>query len=256
MTKLQHIAIIMDGNGRWATDRSLKRSEGHLAGAKAVREALSTAIEHKIPYLSLYAFSTENWNRPREEVNYLFNLFCDFVQKELPEMLQQGIRLRMVGDIQKLPFSTKKALQYAMEKTKNGTNLELILALNYSGTSEILHAIKQSAIQTLTTDEVLQSIITASKNKTSLKKELTRLFSETSYTETTLREHFFYPELPDPDLIIRTSGELRLSNFYLFQAAYAEFYFTDVLWPDFTKDEFERALEAFAKRKRRFGSVE
>lgn len=254
MTKPQHIAIIMDGNGRWAQARSLKRSEGHLAGAKAVRETLSACVLHEIPYLSLYAFSTENWNRPQEEVNYLFKLFVDFVQKELPEMQKQGIRLRMIGDQEQLPFATKKALQYAINKTKNNKNTELILALNYSGSTELLRAARHSAQELVTSDDALETLMKIT-NKASLKKELMRLLSDNSYTEKTLRQHLFYPEVPDPDLIIRTSGELRLSNFYLLQAAYSEFYFTDVLWPDFTKNDFELALEAYAKRKRRFGKI-
>jgi len=256
MIKPNHIAIIMDGNGRWAQERALPRSEGHLAGAKAVRTVLTECMQHEIPHLSLYAFSTENWNRPQDEVNYLFKLFCDFINKELPRMIKEGIRLSMIGEKGKLPLATRKALEYALKKTANGTKTELTLALNYSGSREIVQAVRKSAYETLCSSENLEKIMKASNNESTLKKEFLRIFSEKNYTEQSLRDHFFHPSLPDPDLIIRTSGELRLSNFYLFQAAYSELYFSDVYWPDFSAHDFQLALEAYAKRKRRFGKIE
>ena len=256
MKKPKHIAIIMDGNGRWAQERGLKRSEGHLAGAQTVRTVLTECVRHEIPHVSLYAFSTENWNRPQEEVNYLFTLFCEFTNKELPLMLKEGIRLNVIGEKSNLPLATRKALDYAIKKTAKGTNTELTLALNYSGSQEIIQAARKSAYESLCSPENLERIIKAAQNEATLKKEFARIFSETDYTEANLRKHFFYPELPDPDLIIRTSGELRLSNFYLFQAAYSELYFTDVYWPDFSALDFKLALDVYANRKRRFGKID
>ena len=256
MTKPNHIAIIMDGNGRWAQERGLKRSDGHLAGANAVSTALTECMRYEIPHLSLYAFSTENWNRPQDEINYIFKLFCDFVTKELPRMVKESIRLSMIGEKANLPLATRTALDHALKKTAKGTKTELTLAINYSGSQEIMQAARKSAYESLSSPENLEKIMKASKSEASLKKEFLRIFSEKNYTENTLREHFFHPSLPDPDLVIRTSGELRLSNFYLFQAAYSELYFTDVYWPDFSAHDFQLALEAYANRKRRFGKIE
>lgn len=255
----KHIAIIMDGNGRWATQRGLSRSEGHLAGAKTVEVVIKECLRHKIPHLSLYAFSTENWNRPREEVNYLFELFCQFVKSELPLMLEEGIRFSMIGDKTKLPQSAQTALEHAISETKNGKNLELTLAINYSGTQEILHAVRQSAAEILLQNkqkEYIQNLINSQKSSEEILTYLASLFDTTNYTEQNLRNNLYLPSLPDPDFIIRTSGELRLSNFYLLQAAYAEFYFTDTLWPDFSAQDFEKALIAYQNRKRRFGKID
>lgn len=255
MTLPKHIAIIMDGNGRWATQKGLSRSEGHLAGAKTVEVVIKECLRHKIPHLSLYAFSTENWNRPQEEVNYLFELFCQFVKSELPLMLEEGIRFSMIGDKKRLPETAKKALEQAINETKDGQNLELTLAINYSGTQEILHAVRQSAAEIILQNK--QKIQTVIDNKSDdLIQYLTSFFDDTHYTEQNLRSNLYLPNLPDPDLIIRTSGELRLSNFYLLQAAYAEFYFTDTLWPDFSAEDFEKALAAYKNRKRRFGKID
>lgn len=257
MTLPKHIAIIMDGNGRWATQRGLSRSEGHLAGAKTVEVVIKECLRHKIPHLSLYAFSTENWNRPQEEVNYLFELFCQFVKSELPLMLEEGIRFSMIGDKTKLPQSAQEALEHAISETKNGKNLELTLAINYSGTQEILHAVRQSVTEILLQNkQKIQSVIDNKKKSEDVLAYLTSLFDATQYTEQNLRSNLYLPSLPDPDLIIRTSGELRLSNFYLLQAAYAEFYFTDTLWPDFSAGDFEKALIAYQNRKRRFGKID
>lgn len=257
MTALpKHIAIIMDGNGRWATEKGLARSEGHLAGAKTVELVIKECLRHKIPHLSLYAFSTENWNRPKEEVSYLFELFCQFVEKELPLMQEEGIRFSMIGDKTELPENAQISLQNAVERTKNGSSLELTLALNYSGTSEILHAVRQSAAQILTDGETLHTIQDLAHNSEALAAYLASLFDKQHYTEQNLRNNLYLPSLPDPDLIIRTSGELRLSNFYLLQAAYAEFYFTDTYWPDFSAQDFEKALIAYQNRKRRFGKID
>lgn len=255
MTLPKHIAIIMDGNGRWATEKGLSRSEGHLAGAKTVELAIKECLRHKIPHLSLYAFSTENWNRPKEEVNYLFELFCQFVEKELPLMQEEGIRFSMIGDKTQLPETTQKYLENAIQQTKQGKNLELTLALNYSGTQEILHAVRESAKKILTQKEHLEKIQSLAQNSEALADYLASLFDKTNYTEQNLRGCLYLPDLPDPDLIIRTSGELRLSNFYLLQSAYSEFYFTDTYWPDFSEKDFELALTAYQNRKRRFGKI-
>ncbi len=257
MTKPNHIAIIMDGNGRWAEQRGLKRIEGHLAGAQTVRSVLTECVQQEIPYLTLYAFSTENWKRPEEEVTGLFKLFCDFVQKELPLMIEHNVKLSMIGDKTQLPLATRKALDYALSKTAHGTSTELILALNYSGTQELVKATRESALDVLCKEEVLNKIIDLSQKKKTklLKAELEEIFSDKNFGLENLRAHHYHPNIPDPDLIIRTSGELRLSNFYLLQAAYSEFYFTDVLWPDFSVEDFRLALDHFSNRKRRFGKV-
>lgn len=256
MTLPKHIAIIMDGNGRWATERGLSRSEGHLAGAKTVELVIKECLRHKIPHLSLYCFSTENWNRPQEEVKYLFSLFCQFVEQQLPLMQKEGIRFSMIGDKSELPQKTREYLDNAIEKTKNGENLELTLALNYSGTQELVHAVRQSAVEILTDKKNIEKIQTIANNSEALTDFFASLFDKNHYTEQNLRSNLYLPNLPDPDLIIRTSGELRLSNFYLLQAAYSEFYFTETYWPDFTAQDFEKALTAYQNRKRRFGKID
>ncbi len=254
MIKPKHIAFIMDGNGRWATERGLSRSEGHLAGTKAVRIVLTECVRNQIPFVTLYAFSTENWNRPQEEVSTLFKLFCEFVQKELPLMIEKGIKLSMIGDKERIPLAAKKALDYAIKKTAKGENTELILALNYSGSQELVHAAKQSCLGLLQNDDNLERIQNSAKNIKALKAELSKIITE-QYTDQTLKNCLYHARIPDPDLIVRTGGELRLSNFYLLQAAYAELYFSDVYWPDFSGEDFELALNAFANRKRRFGKI-
>ncbi len=246
----------MDGNGRWATEKGLSRSEGHLAGANTVERIIKECLRYKIPHLSLYAFSTENWKRPKEEVNYLFELFCQFVEKELSLMQEEGIRFTMVGDKTKLPEKTLISLENVISKTKNGKKLELTLAINYSGTQELLYASRNSAIKVLTNPQNLQEIQKIAQNTTALTQYFTTLFSEENYTEELLRSCLYLPDLPDPDLIIRTSGELRLSNFYLLQSAYSEFYFTQTYWPNFSEKDFELALQAYSQRKRRFGKIE
>lgn len=251
-----HVAIIMDGNGRWAQEKGLKRSAGHLAGSETVRTTIQECVKLGIRYLTLYAFSTENWKRPKEEVNYLFSLFCDFVQKELPLLVKEGVRLTMIGQKSDLPLATRTALKYAMQKTAKGKNMELILALNYSGTDEIVHATRESVLALFDTPKTLEKIRQHSTNDKDLKKYLGKLFSEKNYGIENIQNQVYNPNAPAPDLIIRTGGELRLSNFYLLQAAYAEFYFTDVYWPDFQVKDFHDALDAYKKRKRRYGATE
>lgn len=225
----RHIAIIMDGNGRWATRRSLSRSEGHRAGAGAVRTIVTACRERGIRHLTLYAFSTENWSRPQEEVNFLFELLVEFLKSELPTLQKNDISLKVFGDVSGLPQASRDALAEVIEKCSANKSLCLNLALNYSGREEILVACRRCLEAGLQADE-----LTAEK----------------------LAGQLYSAGQPDPDLIIRTSGELRLSNFLLYQCAYSEFYFTPVLWPDFDAAELDKALLDFAGRKRRFGGLD
>lgn len=246
----KHIAVIMDGNGRWAKQRGLSRKEGHLAGADAVHALVIACAKRQIPYLTLYAFSTENWNRPKEEVTYLFELFKKFVDKELPTLEKEGIRLRMIGDQENLPFATQKSLAYAIKRLDKGDKLTLTLALNYSARDEILNATRSLIREILQEKKQLSKQVGGYFNELELEEKIQNI------TQDTFQKHLYAPQLPDPDLIIRTSGELRLSNFLLYQAAYSELYFTDVLWPDFKDQDLEKALQSYANRKRRFGLID
>ena len=221
-----HIAVIMDGNGRWAQSRNLSRSEGHRAGVRATKGIVTECRCLGIPYLTLYTFSQENWGRPKDEISFLFQLLVDFLNVELPEMERQNIRLNIYGDISALPMSTRAALNHALKRTAGCSAMTVNLALNYSGRDEILRAVKSLLAAQVSADSV---------------------------TEDMFRTHLFSQEQPDPDLIIRTSGELRLSNFLSFQGVYSELYFSDRLWPDFSAEDLHLALENFAGRKRRFG---
>jgi len=228
----QHVAIIMDGNGRWAQKHHLPRLSGHEAGRKSVKEVVQAAIHHGVRYLTLYAFSVENWQRPREEVQGLMGLLRCVLRDELKEMGKQGIRLRMIGRKQDLPEAVREELEAAMENTKENTKLDLILALSYGSRVEITEAVQEVAREV---------------KAGSLDPEMIR--------EKTVADHLYTREIPDPDLLIRTSGEMRISNFMLWQISYAEIYVTPVLWPDFGKKEFALALEDYAGRERRFGGV-
>lgn len=226
----RHVAIIMDGNGRWAEKHTLGRIFGHKKGAEAVTAAVRTCRELDIEYLTLYAFSTENWSRPALEINALMNLLEEYLDSQLSEMMEYGIRLRTIGDINSLRNSVKKKLKEVMEKTADNDKLTLILALSYGGRNEILSAVNRIL------DECMRGRIRP--------ENLTReIFSQYLYTA----------DIPDPDLLIRTSGEYRLSNFYLWQIAYTELHFTDVLWPDFCRDDLIRAIVDYQSRERRFG---
>jgi len=228
----QHVAIIMDGNGRWAQKHHLPRLSGHEAGRKSVKEVVQAAIHHGVRYLTLYAFSVENWQRPREEVQGLMGLLRGVLRDELKEMGKQGIRLRMIGRKQDLPEAVREELEAAMENTKENTKLDLILALSYGSRVEITEAVQAVAREV---------------KGGSLDPEMIR--------EKTVADHLYTREIPDPDLLIRTSGEMRISNFMLWQISYAEIYVTPVLWPDFGKKDFSLALEDYAGRERRFGGV-
>ena len=221
----------MDGNGRWAQRRGLPRSEGHTRGVDTVRSLLTRCRTLGIPYVTVYALSRENLKRPPQEVKFLFELFIRFLKSELPELERQGIRLGMIGDRQALPMTVRAALDYGIKKTSGGEML-FTLALAYSGREEIMRAARALTASGLDDSAPLEA------------------------QEKAFRKGLYNPELPDPDLIIRTSGGLRLSNFFLFQSAYTEFYFSDKLWPDFDNAELDRALVHYAERSRRFGLTE
>ncbi|MFD2628416.1 isoprenyl transferase [Oceanobacillus kapialis] len=227
-----HVAIIMDGNGRWAKKRSLPRIAGHKEGVNAVMKVVRTASNYQVKALTLYAFSTENWKRPKSEIDFLMKLPKEFLHIYLPELMEKNVRIETIGDFDALPAHTKKAVQYAKDKTKNNDGLLLNFALNYGSRYEIMQAIKQ-----------IMSDIDCSKITLDSLDE--KAFSSYLYTE----------GLSDPDLLIRTSGEQRLSNFLLWQLAYTEFWFTDVLWPDFDEAVFVKALQDYQQRKRRYGGI-
>lgn len=229
----KHIAIIMDGNGRWATERGLSRIEGHQHGVKAVKRALESALDNEIPYLTIYAFSSENWSRPEAEVNGLMKLLNQFLKSEERNLIKNKVRLRTIGRIEALPKDTQNALQSMVQKTEDFDAITLTIALNYSSKNEIVDAFKA-----LIEEHKEGKIDVASLNYETIEKYL--------YTR----------DLPNPDLIIRTSGEFRLSNFLLLQSAYSEIYVTPVYWPDFTEADFKGALEHYSKRDRRFGNVQ
>jgi undecaprenyl diphosphate synthase len=228
----QHVAIIMDGNGRWAKQHKLPRLSGHEAGRKSVKTVTMAAMEHGVRYLTLYAFSVENWQRPRDEVQGLMGLLRGVLREELAEMGREGIRLRAIGRLQDLPGAVREELEAAIENTKANTKLDLILALSYGSRVEITEATKAIAREA----------------------KAGRLDPET-IDEKTITAHLYTHDVPDPDLLIRTSGEMRVSNFMLWQISYAEIHVTPVLWPDFGKKEFAAALADFAKRDRRFGGL-
>ena len=228
----QHVAIIMDGNGRWAALRGKERYEGHAAGVEPVRAALRAAARHGVKYLTLYAFSTENWGRPAAEVDALMELFCRSVVDETPELVAQGVRIRMIGDRNRFSEKVQRYLAEAEARTADGRRVTLILALNYSSRDEIVRAVRGIAARVAAGETTPGAI-----------------------DERTIAAALDTAESPDPDLIVRTSGECRLSNFLLWQASYAELLFTPVLWPDFTEEEFDRAVEEYARRDRRFGLV-
>ena len=228
----RHVAIIMDGNGRWAQLHKLPRLSGHEAGRKSVKKVVQAAIAHGVRYLTLYAFSVEKWQRPRDEVQGLMGLLRLVLREELAEMGREGVRLRAMGRLQDLPEAVREELESAIEKTKANTKLDLILALSYGSRVEITEAAKAIA------REVKSGQLEAEK-----------------ITEETISQHLYTRDLPDPDLLIRTSGEMRISNFMLWQISYAEIHVTPVLWPDFGKEEFAAALADYARRDRRFGGI-
>jgi undecaprenyl diphosphate synthase len=226
----RHIAIIMDGNGRWAEKHMLGRITGHQKGARSVRIAVKTCREIGIHYLTLYAFSVENWHRPADEVNALMNLLENYLRTELSGLIKNDIRLTSIGDVDALSEPVRKILREAMEKTANNKGMVLNLALSYGGRDEIVQAVKNI-----------------------LKDSQSGIIQLRDVSKESFSQYLYTSEMPDPDLLIRTSGEYRLSNFLLWQSAYTEFYFTDVLWPDFRKKHLLAAIADFQKRERRFG---
>ncbi len=220
-----HIAIIMDGNGRWAESQGMTRSQGHVAGAKSVKKTVQRCVELGVKYLTLYSFSTENWTRPESEVSALMELLLMQLATEVPELIEQGVRLRHYGSRAKFSEEVIAALDTACESTKDGEALTIGLALDYSGRSELLHAIEQLVIN---------------------KEEV---------TQETLESHLYTVGVPDPDLLIRTAGEYRVSNFLLWQIAYSEIYIAQQCWPDFNEDSLDDAILDFATRTRKFGAV-
>ncbi|WP_396140803.1 isoprenyl transferase [Flavobacterium sp.] len=228
----KHLAIIMDGNGRWAKQKGLLRAFGHEKGTKSVRTTVETCAKLGIENLTLYAFSTENWNRPKLEVDTLMKLLVNSLKKELTTLEKNNIRLNCIGNIDLLPAKAKEALLAVIEKTKNNTRMTLTLALSYGSREELLNAVK------IISEKVKNNII-----------------SIDTLDESIINEHLYTHNLPDVDLMIRTSGEHRISNFLLWQIAYAEFYFIDVLWPDFKEEDLYEAIISYQKRERRFGKT-
>jgi undecaprenyl diphosphate synthase len=227
-----HVAVIMDGNGRWAKKRGLPRVAGHRAGMKVIKHIATAADEIGIKVLTMYAFSTENWKRPRQEVDFLMRLPEEFLRLELNDLIKHNVQMRFVGAIDKLPVHTKETVFDAIEKTKSNTGLILNFALNYGGRTEITEAIRRLATDVKRGNLDPEDIV-----------------------EDTIRPYLMTSDLPDPDLLIRTSGEIRISNFLLWQLAYTELWFTDVYWPDFTREHFFEAIVAYQQRGRRFGGV-
>ncbi len=228
----KHIAIIMDGNRRWATGKNLPRNLGHKAGMQRVRDVLEVGRSLNISDITVYAFSTENWGRKKEEVNFLMNLLIEYLKKELRELNENGIKINLLGNKEDLPELVQRQVEYAMNITKNNDKLNFNIALNYGGRNEIISAVKTIANRFKNNDLDIDTI-----------------------NSETFKEFLFTKDISDPDLLIRTSGEIRLSNFLLYQLAYTEFYFTNVLWPDFTKEEFLKAILNYQNRNRRYGRL-
>ena len=220
--------MIMDGNGRWALSRGLPRLAGHKAGTENLRRVIRSTVEFGVKYLTIYAFSTENWGRPLEEVRGLMSILEDVLQKELTELHKEGVQLRHIGRLERLPGRLQEQVLDAIELTKNNDRLVLNVAFNYGGRDEIVHAIQKMIKDGIPAENVTDELVS---------------------------RYLYTAGVPDPDLIIRTSGELRVSNFLIWQAAYSEWYVTPTYWPDFDKEEYRRALQAFASRDRRYGKV-
>ena len=228
----RHVAVIMDGNGRWAQSKGLPRIMGHRRGVDALKELLRCCKDWGVPALTAYAFSTENWGRPLEEVDFLMTLFERVLRRELNEMMKENVQITFVGDLLKLPQSLQSEIDRAMILTKDNTGIKFNVATNYGGRQEIIQAVQAIALQVQKGDLQLDQI-----------------------DEKLFESHLYTHHLENPDLLIRTSGEMRISNFLLWQLAYAEFYITDILWPDFNRQEFYTALLAYQNRKRRFGKL-
>jgi undecaprenyl diphosphate synthase len=228
----EHVAIIMDGNGRWAVRRKLPRSAGHKAGVEALRDVIEICIELGIKFLTVYSFSSENWQRPKDEVNFLLNLFLESLKEELESLDRNGVRVKLIGDRKEIPFEILKAFENAEKKTENNDKLFFNIAFNYGSRQEIIDAVKR----------IYKAV---ARNEMDIEKLDEKNFSE----------YLFTNGCPDPDFLIRTSGEYRVSNFLLWQIAYCEFYFVKTLWPDFKKKNFLKAIYYYQQRNRRFGGL-
>ena len=224
----KHVAIIMDGNGRWAKQRNLPRLEGHRAGVENMHSAIEYFNQLKVKYLTLYGFSTENWNRPKEEINGLLHLLQEIIDEEALKLHRQGVRIRHLGQLGRLPQNLQVSINKIVDLTKNNTGLNFSFAFNYGGRTEIVDATRRLIAEGVPAEKIDE-----------------KLFNSYLYTA----------DLPEVDLVIRTGGELRISNFLIWQAAYSEYYFTDVLWPDFDRKEIDQALLAYSQRQRRFGGL-
>lgn len=229
---IKHVAIIMDGNGRWAQQHGHERTFGHEQGVEAVRSVTEGATEMGIPYLTLYTFSTENWNRPKEEVDMLMRLLTRVIAKEVDTFMKNGVRLLTTGRLDTLPEDCQRSMREAEELTANNKNTTLILALSYSGRSELVDTAKQIA-----------------------RKAANGQLNPDDIDESTIQKHLYHPEIPDVDLLIRTGGDLRVSNFLLWEIAYAELFFSPIMWPDFRKEHLREILDQFSHRERRFGKT-
>ena len=228
----EHIAIIMDGNGRWAKKRKMPRIKGHYEGMQTIKKVTREASHLGIKYLTLYAFSTENWSRPESEVNYIMNLPVNFLKTFLPELIEKNVKIETIGFLDAVPQSTIEAINYAKEKTKNNTGLKLVFAINYGGRAELVQSMK------------------------SIYDELQRNGQNSDdIDELMISKHLMTHPYPDPDLLIRTSGEHRLSNFLIWQASYSEFIFNEKLWPDFDGEELKQCIKIYQSRQRRFGGL-
>ena len=223
-----HVAIIMDGNGRWAKQRGKPRLFGHRAGTQNLRNIIKASVEFGVRYLTVYAFSTENWNRPLEEIRGLMNILSDAIEKELPELNRQGVRLRHIGRLERLEPRVKEKIEAAMKLTEKNERLDMCIAWNYGGRDEIIYAVEKIIADGRKPEEITEKLIS---------------------------EYVFTSGIPDPDLVIRTSGEFRTSNFLIWQTAYSEWYFPKIYWPDFGREEFYEALVNYAARERRFGKT-
>lgn len=230
--ELKHVAIIMDGNGRWAKSRGLERFLGHRKGTQATIDAVEVGVNLNLEHMTLYVFSSENWGRPTKEVEYLMGLLIEMVIKEIPDLMEKNVKLKVIGNMDRIPEKPRAKLQEAIDITANNTGMQLNLAISYGARQEIVAAVKSIAAQVAAGEVKIDDI-----------------------DENLFANNLYLKGAPDPDLIIRTGGEFRLSNYLLWQAAYSEFYVTDTLWPDFTKEEFMKAVEFFKTRERRFGKV-
>lgn len=225
----EHVAIIMDGNGRWAKQHGLPRTEGHRHGVENLRRILEAAVESNVKILTIYAFSTENWNRPKYEVEMLMRLLELFLERELDELHKNGVQIRHIGELDGVPARLQRRIKKGLELTKNNTRLILNVAFNYGGRDEIVRAVRRIVEAGIPADQITEDVIS---------------------------QYLYTCGLPDPDLIIRTSGELRVSNFLIWQGSYSEYYATPTYWPDFDEIEFRKALEEYGTRKRRFGQTD